>query len=105
MTFPVTNNDIDRMIHTLTQENFELKDEIKQLSRSWIAAVMGQSPKNDQTHPRSFDYSKKNIYEVLKWRQENGLLVSEIQGRIDTDSDPKQGGKYVHNLGFGCLYW
>lgn len=107
-TFPVASNEVDKMLHTLAQENCEplLQDEIStQLSRSWVAAVMGQPSKEDKSKPRSFDYSKKKINDVLKWRKKNGLLASEIDHRIHADGDPKQGGKYVFELETGAFYW
>ena len=103
--FSVHTREIDQMLLILTQENPDLYYEIKLLSKNWIAAVMGQPSKNDTSRPRSFDYSKKKIIDVLKWRQEKRLLVSDLEDRIYTDGNPKQGSKYSFELGTGCLYW
>ncbi len=104
--FPVTSKDVDLMLHSLSQEHVEMQDEIKQLSRTWVAAVMGQPSKQDKSQPRSFEYSKQKISDVLKWRQENELLASDVQERITTDGDPKkQGSKYIRELNSGSFYW
>lgn len=105
MVFPVASREIDQMILTLIQENLDLQDEIKELSRSWVVAVMGQPSKKDRTQPRSFDYSKKKILNVLKWRQENRLLASDLKDRIDVDGNPKQDSRYAFEFGCGCFYW
>ena len=105
MKFTVTSLEIDQMLLSLTEENLHLQNEIKQLSRSWVATVMSQPSKKDKTQPRSFDYSKNKIYNNLRWRQENRLLASDLEYRIDTDGDPKQGDKYTFELGTGCFYW
>ncbi len=107
-TFPVANKDVEKMLRTLAQENPDplVQDEINaHLSRSWVAAVMGQPSRKDKSQPRSFDYSKKKINDVLEWRKKNELLASDIQDRIEADGDPKQGGKYVFELETGAFYW
>lgn len=103
--FSVSNDDIDRMLAALVDENEEdLQDDIKHLSRSWVATVMGQPYNKNKKQRRPFEYSKKKIVRVLKWRQSYDLLRRRLPERILTDGDWRK-GKYADEFGMGCFYW
>lgn len=103
--FQVRSDEIDRMLLSLAEENEQdLQDEIQHLSRSWIAAVMGQPYRKNKNQRRPFEYSKKKIQRVLKWRQSYRLLRSILPERILADGDSTK-GKYANEFGTGCFYW
>ena len=97
--------EIDRLIAALIQEKPDLKNDIEQISRQWITQVMIQPSKKDKNQTRSFEYSKEKILNVMKWRQKNMLLDSDIEMRIKADGDPNLGGKLANEFNTGCFYW
>ncbi len=111
LMFSVTDNEVDRMLLALAEEHDEdldMQDEIKQLSRSWVTAVMSQlyskGKNKKQPQRRPFEYSKKKILCVLEWRRKYGLLRSDLPKRMIVDGDPIN-GKYAKEFSMGCFYW
>ena len=105
MAFSIDPIEIDRLIAALIRENPDLKNDIEKISRKWVTQVMIQPSKNDKNQPRSFEYSKKKILNVIKWRQKNMLLDADIEKRIEADGDPNLGGKFANEFNTGCFYW
>jgi len=101
---PVSSCEIDRLLRALMEENPELQNEIEHLSRLWIAEVMNQPSKSNKGQKRSFDYSKSKIANVLKWRQNNGFLLAEVERRVELQGNPMQ-TTYLKEFNTGCFYW
>ena len=101
---PVPSCEIDRLLRTLMKENPELQDEIERLSKCWVAEVMSQPSKRNKGQPRSFEYSKSKIADVIKWRQKNKFLHSEVERRVELQGNPSQ-KTYLKEFSTGSFYW
>ena len=102
--FEMPSADVDRMIKTLlSEEDEDLNDDIRNLSRQWITDVMSQPSKSNKLKVRSFGYSKKKISDVLKWKKKRGLLNSMIPDAIKNLEKGEVGDIRVFQN--NCFYW
>jgi len=99
--FIVSNAEVDQMVDELlkVQSSWD-KNEIHNLSKAWIRAVMSQPYKKNKDQRRPFDYSKKKLIDYLDWRNQS-CITCQISHHLGDD------GKDIAKLGSNKndLYW
>lgn len=102
---PVSDGEVNRMMGSLSSKEdakdcYEWSDEVNNLSREWVRAVMSQPYKRNKQKRRPFDYSRKKLIEYLLWRKKTDI-TSKISHHLNSDGSAMARLTTSH----GSLYW
>ena len=82
--FAVSDEEVRQMIDELLKDKRWDQNEVNNLPRAWIRAIMGRPFKKNKKERRPFDYSKNKLMDYLDWRKKSAI-TSKISHHLNSD--------------------